>query len=278
MSVLVTGASGFLGTHLVQALHHSGESVVTHSTRGGVPPSAHGVRHVYHLAAKTYVPDSWSDPASFYEVNVLGTVQVLEYCRSVGASLTLVSSYVYGRPERLPIPEDHPLRPFNPYGHSKQLAEEVARFYQEHYRVPVTIVRPFNPYGPGQSQQFLIPTLIRQALAPECDAITVADHRPRRDYIFVDDLVDLLILLGPRGGTYNAASGVSISVQQLAEDIAALAGVTKPVISRNEIRPNEVLDTVGDIRRARDEAGWYPKVSLREGLERTIRAFRQGAA
>ncbi len=276
MNVLVTGASGFLGRPLVQALQRRGETVVTHSTRDGIPPHARGIQHVYHLAAKTYVPDSWSDPKSFYEVNVMGAIGVLDYCRHIGASLTLVSSYVYGRPECLPISEDHPLCAFNPYGHSKQLAEEVARFYQEHYQVPVTIVRPFNPYGPGQSPQFLIPTLIRQALAPECEAITVADHRPRRDYIFVEDVVDLLICLGARGGIYNAASGVSTSVGELAEQIIALTGVAKPVLSRHEVRPHEVLDTVGDVRRAREQAGWSPRVSLREGLERTIQAFREG--
>jgi nucleoside-diphosphate-sugar epimerase len=276
-SILVTGASGFLGRRLVDVLRRRGEAVITHSSRDGdlarVRPQARDVRHVYHLAAKTYVPDSWIRPKDFYEVNVLGTINVLEYCRENGASLTLVSSYVYGRPERLPITEDHPLRAFNPYGHSKLLAEEVARFYQENYGAVVTIVRPFNLYGPGQPGQFLIPTLIRQALSPASAAITVADLRPKRDYIYVDDLVDLLILAGaaPQGGVYNAGTGVSTSVQEVAECIVALAGTNKPVVSKQDERPNEVLDTVADITRARTRLGWRPTVDLREGLARTIR-------
>src|SRR6202011_2766469 len=109
---------------------------------------------------------------------------------------TLVSSYMYGHPERLPIPEDHPLRASNPYSHSKLLAEQITRFYQESFGVPVTIVRPFNLYGPGQSEDFLIPTLIRQALAQDSNAIVVADLTPKRDYIYIDDVVDLLVRLG----------------------------------------------------------------------------------
>jgi nucleoside-diphosphate-sugar epimerase len=276
-SILVTGASGFVGRRLVEALRRRGETVVTHSSRDGdlarMRPQARDVRHVYHLAAKTYVPDSWIRPQEFYEVNVLGTVNVLEYCRENGASLTLVSSYVYGRPERLPIPEDHPLRAFNPYGHSKLLAEQTAQFYRENYGARVTIVRPFNLYGPGQPDQFLIPTLIRQALSPAPDAIAVADLRPKRDYIYVDDLVDLLILAGAESepGVYNAGTGVSTSVQEVAECIVALAGANKPVVSRQEERPNEVLDTVADITRARTHLGWQPTVGLREGLARIIR-------
>ena len=86
---------------------------------------------MFHLAARTYVPDSWKRPVEFYQTNVLGTANVLEYCRASGASFTLVSSYMYGRPERFPIPEDHPLHAFNPYGHSKLLAEDLARFYRD---------------------------------------------------------------------------------------------------------------------------------------------------
>src|SRR6266496_2153951 len=178
-SILVTGASGFLGKHLVAALERNGERVVTHSTRDGdlatMQPQVEGVRHVYHLAAKTYVPASWKRPAEFYAANVMGAVNVLEYCRKQGACFTLVSSYMYGQPERLPIPEDHPLRAFNPYGHSKLLAEETARFYASSFGVAVNVVRPFNLYGPGQPDDFLIPTLIRQALDPASGALTVAD-------------------------------------------------------------------------------------------------------
>src|SRR5262245_10352960 len=134
-SILVTGASGFVGRHLTGALRRLGHRVLTHSTSDGdlarVEPQSEGVDHVYHLAARSYVPDSWNRPFAFYEVNVLGIVNVLEFCRKNGASLTLLSSYMYGKPDWLPISEDHPLRPFNPYGHSKLLAEEVAGFYHK---------------------------------------------------------------------------------------------------------------------------------------------------
>jgi nucleoside-diphosphate-sugar epimerase len=283
-SILVTGASGFLGRHLVGALQNRSETVVTHSSRDGdlatLQPQAAGVRHVFHLAARTYVPDSWKRPVEFYQTNVLGTANVLEYCRASGASFTLVSSYMYGRPEHLPISEDHPLRAFNPYGHSKLLAEELARFYRDSFGLNVSIVRPFNLYGPGQSKEFLIPTLIGQALAKDCDSITVADLAPKRDYIYIDDVVDLLIRLGvtpDTGGTYNAGTGLSTSVQELAQTIAQLAGTSKPIVSRNQARPNEVLDTVADIRRAEGDLGWRPRVSLRDGLKRTIDAFREPA-
>lgn len=281
-SILVTGASGFLGKHLVAALERGGQAVATHSMEDGdlarTQPRAQDIRHVYHLAAKTYVPDSWAHPKEFYEANVLGTIGILEYCREQGASLTLISSYMYGHPERLPIPEGHPLRAFNPYGHSKLLAEEVAQFYQTSFRVPVTIVRPFNLYGPGQSERFLIPALIRQALSPECSTISIADHRPRRDYIYVDDVVELLLAVveSQRASVYNAGSGISTSAREVAERIAELAGTGKHVISRNEERPDEVLDTVADISRARLELGWNPRIGLDEGLARTIRSFTVG--
>jgi UDP-glucose 4-epimerase len=128
-----------------------------------------------------------------------------------------------------------------------------------------------------QSDRFLIPMLIRQALSPDPDTISVADHRPRRDYVFVDDVVDMLTCLCGRheqSGTYNAGSGVSYSVQEVAERIALLAGTGKRVISRDEARPDEVLDTVADVSRARKELHWFPKVSLEEGLQRTVDAFR----
>jgi nucleoside-diphosphate-sugar epimerase len=280
-SILVTGASGFVGTHLVRELQRRGERVVTHSTRDGdlsrTEPTAEGIRHVYHLAARTYVPESWLNPRDFYEANVLGTVNVLEFCRKNGISLTLLSSYVYGRPGRLPISEDHPLQAFNPYSHSKILAEQAAQFYQSAFRVPVTIVRAFNLYGPSQANHFLIPALITQALSPECEAITVDDLRPKRDYIFIDDLISLLVILLDQldaGGIYNAGSGVSVSVQELAELVVRLAATGKCVQSRERHRQDEVFDTVADISRARDLLNWSPRVGIEEGLRRTMDSYR----
>ena len=123
--VLVTGAGGFVGGHLIDALSARNYRVFCHSKKDGDLSRCileyPDVRHVFHLAAKSFVPDSWKDPRSFYEVNVLATANVLELCRKSGASLTYLSSYVYGLPQRIPIPEEHPLQAFNPYGHSKIL-------------------------------------------------------------------------------------------------------------------------------------------------------------
>lgn len=279
-AILVTGASGFVGRHLTAALRMRGERVVEHSladgdlARGEIRVTAE-VRHVFHLAARTYVPDSWRSPREFYETNVLGTVGVLEFCRARGASLTLMSSYVYGRPERLPIDEGHPVRAFNPYASSKILAEQAAEFYRTAFRVPVAVIRPFNLYGPGQAQEFLIPTLVRQALDPACAAITVADDRPKRDYLFIEDLIDLLLRQMDHvdvGGVYNAGSGTSISVRDLADMIVKVSGTEKTVLSRGEQRPDEVPDTVADVTRARERLGWTPAVTIEEGLERTVQS------
>jgi nucleoside-diphosphate-sugar epimerase len=285
-SILVTGATGFIGSHLVRVLRQRGEDVIPHSgTRDG--DLAHAelktveVAHVYHLAGKTFVPDSWADPGAFYRTNVLSTINLLQYCRLTRATMTLLSAYVYAEPPHLPISEDDPLGALNPYSHSKLLADETARFFAKSYGIPVTVVRPFNIYGPSQPLHFLVPMLIRQAVSPEYNQITVADDRPRRDFLFVDDLVDLLVAVLERRdqtAVYNAGSGQSISVRELADHICKVAGTLKPLISRGDARRNEVLDTVASIERARDRLGWCPKISLDDGLFRTIEWTRAQTA
>lgn len=278
--VLVTGADGFVGTHLVKALRAAGHVVFTHSTRQGdianCGLSFEGVGHVFHLAARTFVPDSWSAPLGFYQVNLLGTVNVLEFCRACRASLTLMSSYVYGRPARLPISEDAPLQAFNPYSHTKILAEETSRYYQQQFGVPVTIIRPFNIYGPGQDRRFLIPTILAQAIDPHADAIVVADLHPRRDYIFVGDLIELLMSTAFRreGGTFNAGSGSSWGVDEVIAIVNQLLPAPKPVQSEDRMRLEEVFNVIADISRARREFGWEPRVTLHDGLRDTLAWIR----
>jgi nucleoside-diphosphate-sugar epimerase len=275
-AILVTGADGFIGKYLVAALTSSGHSVQTHSLADG--DLAHcaleytGISHVFHLAGKTFVPDSWADPCAFYTTNVVATANVLEFCRRSGASLTFISSYVYGPPRVIPITEDHPLQAFNPYAHSKVLAEEVCRFYAGQHGTPVAIVRPFNIYGPGQDGRFLIPTLVRQALAPDSDAIEVADLRPRRDFLYVSDLIDLMLatLAGGASGAYNAGSGVSTSIQEIGTILNSIVPYEKKLVSRGESRPHEILDVVADIRKAERELGWKPRVDIATGLRLTV--------
>lgn len=277
--IVITGASGFVGKHLVPALQNLKLDVRSHSLRQGLPdPIPGSVSHVFHLAAKTYVPESWSDPLSFYETNVLGTVKVLDFCRQVGASVTIVSSYVYGKPTSLPVSEENAVQSFNPYSQTKILAEQAAQYYAEAFNLSVSLVRPFNLYGPFQDSRFLIPTLLRQVLDPSSSVISVADSRPRRDFLFVDDFVDLLIRTRSTVRTFrvfNAGFGSSLSISELCNILNALTGMPKRLVSRGESRPNEIVDVFADISKARRELDWSPTTSIEKGLALTIAAYKR---
>ena len=276
--ILVTGATGFLGRHLVEALQSQGYGVRAHSSRDGdiatCPLPIEGAAHVFHLAARSFVPESWSNPQAFYSVNVMGTLNVLEHCRGHGTSLTLISSYVYGQPRKLPVPEDHPLSAHNPYAHSKILAEELGRFYKQHYGLRIVIVRPFNLYGPGQTPPFLIPLIVEQAVDRATPAIRLKDLRPRRDYLYVDDAIELLLktLKGTVQGTYNLGSGQSASVAEVAQLVCKAAETNKPIFSEDQPRAQEVMDVRADISRASHELDWRPSTPLAEGIAKVVAA------
>jgi UDP-glucose 4-epimerase len=275
-AVLVTGAGGFIGSRLVRVLKSQGYQVRSHTQDDGDIAAGEltcaEVRHVFHLAARSFVPDSWVDPREFYRVNVAGTVNVLESCRRSGASVTYVSSYVYGRPSVLPVTEDHPTEALNPYCHSKLLAEETCHFYARQHGMRICIVRPFNIYGFGQDRRFLVPTLVRQVLSADSDVIEVADDRPRRDFLYVTDFVDFLIASFncDAVGVYNAGSGFSVSIADLVAILNRLAPRPKSLVSRGDSRPEEILDVVADIGKARRELMWTPRTGLEEGLRITL--------
>ena len=185
------------------------------------------LRASLHLAAKTFVPESWHDPVSFYQVNVMGTANVLEFCRRQGCPLTLMSSYLYGPPQSQPINEDHPIDPNTPYNHSKALMESLGEFYTARFGLSVTVLRPFNIFGPGQRDEFLIPAIVRQSLDPAVEVIEVADLEPRRDYLYLDDLARAILatLTSTRThAVYNIGSGRSYSVEQVIQTVQAAAG------------------------------------------------------
>lgn len=276
-SILVTGASGFIGQALCQSLHQHDHEIIALSSRDGhiadprVFSRIEEARHVFHLAGRTFVPDSWKDPLEFLNINVLGTTNVLEFCRAQGASLTFVSAYLYGVPERLPIPEACVPRPNNPYALSKYLAEQVCEFYAIHYGMDITVVRPFNIFGLGQKSHFLIPQIVSQV--EKHQTIRVKDLAPRRDYIYIDDIVDALIkTLDAPGGynVFNIGSGSSLSVQEIIAVIQSVAGTELPVISDGEVRSNEIDDVYADVRKAHSILNWIPSTTFKQGIERMI--------
>ena len=183
-----------------------------------------------------------------------------------------MSSYVYGIPVKLPVDESHPVTPSNPYAQSKYEAENLCKSYSEQYHLPITIVRPFNIFGIGQPDHFLIPKIISQALDASLARIDLMDLSPRRDYIYMDDLISAMIGLMQKksAGTFNVGSGYSLSVKEIAEKIMKAAGVKKEIASSNDIRPNEIPDVVAGISRISKETGWSPKVSFEEGIGRII--------
>jgi nucleoside-diphosphate-sugar epimerase len=278
--ILVTGANGFIGKALVSHLNNLGRNVVPlSSVDGNIADRVtlakflkQDIVHVYHLAAKTFVPDSWVNSQAFYQTNVIGTVNVLEFCRASNIPLTYVSAYVYGHPDSLPIREDSAVRPSNPYAMTKWLAEQVCNFYANTYDLPVTTLRLFNVYGIGQAENFIIPLIISQVLDGG-KTIIVKDLIPKRDYIYIEDvLAALLATLNKQLGynVYNVGSGTSLSVQEVINIIQNVAGTEKKIICDNVIRSNELMDVVADISKAENIIGWKPKYSFQQGVEKIL--------
>jgi len=279
-NILVTGASGFIGSVLTKRLRDDGYQVVAiDSSDGDISSLATwqnsidaDVFHVFHLAGKTYVPDSWDDPYIFYKTNTLGTESVLEFCREKGAHLTYVSAYIYGVPECLPISENAPIQPNNPYAHSKYLSEELCRFYASNFGQTVSIIRPFNVFGVGQSAHFLIPMIVQQALYH--DEIVVNDLSPRRDYVHISDLVSALIAtlsLKNDFNLFNIGSGVSFTVGEVIDIVQKFAGTNKPVNSKDDVRSNEIPDVKADTSHARDTLDWKCHMDFETGIDEMIR-------
>lgn len=277
--IAVTGAGGFIGRALVTYLQEKGEEVMALDSKmldvtDGEAVNALPFReigHIVHLAGKTFVPHSWEAPAEFVKTNTMGTLHMLEFCRMYEIPMTYISAYIYGQPEKNPIRETDIVKPNNPYAKSKYMAEELCEFYAKQFGVKVCIIRPFNVYGPGQKENFLIPQIITHAIKQNC--IQVLDLAPRRDYIYLDDLLEAIWQTVDQVQEYevfNIGSGVSYSVKEVIEKVQDILGSKKPVVCKNETRKNELNDVVADITHVREVLGWRPAHSLEQGLQEMI--------
>lgn len=274
MKVIVSGSNGFLGHHVCELLKKRGVDVIPLDITNGFDlslPEAYEnlpqAEYFIHLANLVYVPMSYEAPYMFYRINYMSTLNALEYCRRNGAHLIYASSYIYGAPQYLPVDENHPVCPFNPYAQTKVICEKMCEGYHRDFNVRVSILRPFNLYGTGQKGKLLIPEILGQ-LKEGKKQIQLKAASPRRDYINVVDVAEAFVACindTSNYGVYNVCSGESISVKEITELINKhLKNKVEFVFSSSD-RPNEVDESRGSCEKLMG-LGWKPSVSFEDGI------------
>lgn len=310
-SALVTGADGFIGSHLVEHLVDNGYKVrafcfynsfnswgwldslpkeklskievVMGDIRdpNGIREAVKDVSVIYHLAALIAIPFSYQSPDSYVDTNIKGTLNILQAAREFGVERLLVTSTseVYGTAQFVPITELHPKQPQSPYSATKIGADSLADSYYRSFDLPITIVRPFNTYGPRQSARAVIPTIISQLLSGSKE-IKLGDLTPTRDLLYVEDTVTGFISIAGCdaliGHEVNIATQSEISIGDLAQEIINQINPSAKIISDEiRLRPSksEVFRLLGSNEKLKNHTSWEPKYSLKEGLNKTIEWF-----
>jgi NAD dependent epimerase/dehydratase len=307
--VLVTGAGGFVGSHLTERLAAAGARVraMVHynalgtwgwldqspvrgdievvpsdlADRDSVTRAMQGSEIVFHLGALIAIPYSYEAPSSYVETNVIGTLNVLQAARALDVERIVhtSTSEVYGTAQYVPIDEKHPLQGQSPYSASKIGADKMVEAFRRSFNLPVVTVRPFNTFGPRQSPRAVIPTIISQCLAGE--TVRLGSLEPTRDFLYVADSVEGYLRAAAAddlaGETINLGTGREISIGDLALLIVQMTGTTATIESEERrIRPgeSEVERLLADYSVARSRLGWSPEVTLEDGLARTIEWVR----
>jgi NAD dependent epimerase/dehydratase len=311
--VLVTGAGGFIGSHLCEELVRMGEDVrafIRYNSRderglleylpreiqsqmevipgdlmdpNGVRKAVKGCAKIFHLGALIAIPYSYVHPFDFVQTNVVGTTHLLNACldnEGLERIIHTSTSEVYGTAQYTPIDERHPLQAQSPYAASKTAADKLAESYYLSFDLPIAILRPFNTFGPRQSLRAIIPTIISQAIGNQ--KIFLGNVKPRRDFLFVKDTIQGFIGIGKCNGAVgkvvNIGTGKDFSIEELAKKIVELTGKGGRVeIEDRRFRPekSEVMQLLADTRLAQKLFGWAPRYSLEDGLKETIEWYQK---
>ncbi len=309
--VLVTGAGGFIGSHLCDALVEKGYEVrafVRYNSRNfwgwienslyksrievvvgdirdydSVKDAVKGVDMIFHLAALIGIPYSYVSPLAYIKTNIEGTYNILQAARGLNAKKIIhtSTSEVYGTAQSVPITEDHPINPQSPYSATKASADFLALSFYHSFGLPVAIIRPFNTYGPRQSARAVIPTIITQILSGK-RKIKIGSLHPARDLTYVKDTVEGFIAVAESeksvGEVINIGMNFEISIKDLAKLISKLMNVEiKMEVEKERQRPekSEVERLWADIKKAKSLLEWSPKYTLEKGLKETIEWFRE---
>lgn len=313
--VLVTGATGFIGSHLVQKLIHEGASVraITHYRSSpdihnlvylskdeikqiefvkGDVQDAHFTKrvvqecdYVFHLAALIAIPYSYVAPSRYVATNVVGTLNILEACRdsNITRLVHISTSECYGTALYTPIDEDHPLQGQSPYSASKIGADKLAESYYRSFDLPVVTIRPFNTYGPRQSDRAVIPTIIGQLLS-DSGQLKLGSLDPIRDFTFATDTAEGMICgaLAPNaeGELFNLGTGSAVTIGELAYSLMGICNKEVPIITeqiRQRPEKSEVMALLSANKKAEKHINWTPSVSLGDGLRKTVEFFQQNS-
>ncbi|MFW9964003.1 MAG: SDR family NAD(P)-dependent oxidoreductase [Candidatus Sifarchaeia archaeon] len=311
-SILVTGAAGFIGSHLTEHLLKSGAQVrafVRYNSDGHLGNLKHvepfpdnleiffgdlrnpdaakqamkDVDVVFNLASIVSIPYSYVNPREYFDNNINFILNILEATKTLDTKsvIHISTSEVYGTAETVPISESHPLKGQSPYSASKIGADMVASSFYRSFESPVVTVRPFNTYGPRQSLRAVIPTIITQALNGE--AVMLGDVRPTRDFNYVEDTILGMIAAAEKaskvyGEVINIGSGEEVTIEQVAREIIELTGSEAGIVfDAGKVRPSksEVHRLCADASKAKKLLGWKSTISLKEGLSRTIDWFKE---
>ena len=278
MVVAITGTDGFIGQKLIQLFKKNNiETISINRETFSDISNWNNVKDIkkfdilIHLAAKSFVPDSYISPINMFNTNINGTLNMLELCRKNKARLIFTSSYVYGNPSYLPIDEKHPIKAFNPYAQSKIIGENLCEIYSNNFDISVVVLRLFNVYGKGQSENFLIPSIIKQI---KSEKIVLNDLNPKRDYIYIDDLLDVYFKLINKEFSgfklFNIGSGESVSIKKIISTIELKINKKFDIISLDKIRKNEIKETKADISKISKYINWQPKISFKDGLHKIL--------
>lgn len=278
--VIVTGHTGFIGSALVASLNRlGGFEVEGVSQRFGIDldkPGAldglSGADAVVNLAASVGPRRGWSDPYGTYRNNFLTVLGVLQFAAKHHMPVIQMSSYVYGQPQYLPVDEMHPVCCTGPYAESKRIGEILCESFHRDFNIPVAMLRVFNVYGPGQTGESLVSHIVQQAL--EGREIVVRDLEPRRDYLYIDDLVSAIVAVINAGhsgsGFFNIGAGVSHSVSEVIDLVQSVAGTKLSVRCTGDRLQNEIPDCFADSSLFRQRFTWRPVVGFHEGIRKTI--------
>jgi dTDP-glucose 4,6-dehydratase len=310
--VLVTGADGFIGSHLVEKLVREGKEVKAFNfynsfnswgwldtvskeimsevevfsgdirDPNGVREAMKGINEVFHLAALIAIPFSYHSPDSYVDTNVKGTLNVLQAARDFNLDRVLVTSTseVYGTAQYVPIDENHPFQGQSPYSATKIGADRLAESFYRSFEMPITIVRPFNTYGPRQSARAVIPTIITQLLSGK-EEIKLGSLSPTRDFNYVKDTVNGFYEISKSiktiGEEINIATQEEISIGELAEElIRQINPLAKIVCDDQRLRPekSEVNRLLGANKKIKELTDWKVKYTFEKGLSETIEFFK----